>query len=138
MTADHYNQVQQLNRSPLGRLAERLLLAAKAEANPAYLYPLQLVLHVLEQHPETVPDPAGKDPDKLQRLTYAALDGPPLENLDRLLNRQKELSIDQASQRLAKELSKASAQEAGATLAENLFWNLAEEFPQNLGPLTEN
>jgi hypothetical protein len=32
----------------------------------------------------------------------------------------------------------ARPENAGATLAENLFWNLAGEVPQMLGPLTED
>lgn len=136
MNAERYKQfrkeVDSLNSSPLGKLCEQLLLQAKVEAAPQYLYPLQVALEVLENHFETLGGPAAKERERLISLIYVALEGPPKANLDRLIPRDKLESRSLANENLTKKLQGSKLETVGARLIENLFWNLAEELPESM------
>lgn len=130
------DQVRKFNQErPLAKVAVKLLGKAGVPVQPEYPAPLLLALHALADKPEVLPDPVAGDQERQELLAVAALDGPLLANLRRLLPQGSD-DLDAAELQLAKELEKLSPEDAGARLAENLYWNLANEFPESYGPVT--
>lgn len=137
MQGQYLRQVQVLNRKALNRLAEKLLAQAQAEIVPDVLYSLQLVLWAADQ-PGGLPEVVAGQWETLLPVLWAMTEGPPLKVMSLLALRDKEVSLHQAQEELARELERASPTRAAERLAENLYWSLARIDPSLLGPTTEN
>jgi hypothetical protein len=132
MTDTDYGQILKLNRSPLGKLALKHLDELGVVDEYGQLHPIQLVLELLENHPEKLPRLVARESQRLTDLLYLASDNPPLRQLELLLNKG-ELSVTQAANRLAQQMQGKSLEVIGHNLSENLLHNLAQDHPDLLG-----
>jgi len=135
MDPKYARQTARLNEGPLGQLCLELLGRLDEEYDPAFLYPLQLVQVMLEDHRDALPFLVRKQRERLLEFVAAASLGPPALNFPLVLPIGFEgESLEQADRRAAGDLKGKSGQEVGAVLAENLWFNLAKRRPSLLGP----
>jgi len=117
-----------LNADPLDQLAEKLLLQEKQELSDGFLYGLQLVIWMLENHPQVVPLPAAKFADELELYAAQMLGWEP-EHALRMLVSNPDEPLAVAANAEAAALRDEDAQTVAASLVENLWSNLSERMP---------
>jgi hypothetical protein len=124
------------NQSPLGQLAKKALEKLEAEADPHYLYPLQLAQWILENQPDQVPGWAGQHSQQLLSNVQVMLGWPTKDSLELLANPEEGESAGDAAKRLATSLRGKSPQALAAILVENLWENLRHQLPSLDSPET--
>lgn len=93
MCADVFKQVMSANKEPFCQTCLKLLEQAEPKPesiNEEILYPLQLVLWAVENHPQEVPFPHSKNLVEMESLLYGMMDVEPERVLRRLLDPQGE------------------------------------------------
>lgn len=128
-----------LNESPLNQLAKSALAKLKEDADPSYLYSLQLAQWMLIYRAEGLPHPmkpyAWEVAQQIATMSHQRLEPELLQ--DYLLNRnRKQQSMEDAANSLAESAQEAEPEELAAELSLNLWENLQKRV-SSLRPPTD-
>jgi hypothetical protein len=125
----------ELNRLKLNQAAKLALKEAGADPDPQYLYSLQLAMWVLQNHPQSVPDPASQFGPELEETGWAMFGWDPLKAQTILLdvpeNASDKSAVTQAAETLVAPVreSEGLAVNLGAKLASQMWFNLQGSVP---------
>jgi hypothetical protein len=122
--------IQSLNNNPLNQVCRELLRQVGEDADPSYLYSLQLAEWVLDKRPDLVPGMASRHIPALL-LNAQGMYGWPDQNLvQKLLLGMEEDSTLQGEMLLeAKRLKDQTPEDAGSRLVDILYENLSSHIP---------
>ncbi len=96
--------VEQFNQSPLGLMCQGLLAWMKQDYDPLVLATTQLLLLVLEEKPESLPERLLRQKETLLEMVLQMEEMEPEQALDRMFPHQ-EISVLEAANRLAMRLT---------------------------------
>ncbi len=129
-----YSAIRRVNESALGRLTRMHMERLDVRIDTSELIPFQLVVELLDEHPDLQPPLVHRERESLCRLACLASDAPPLKAIDLLLNRADGDTVVEAADLFAERMRRKPLRIFAENLLENFLYKLAQDRPGLLGP----